>query len=81
MQLFCVKPTVHCLDSFSEFVQVFSVGKDDLIFTETLMYEQYMQKENLACKVILKDQYGYRRNSSGSGSFPPDHCRGWRKCH
>lgn len=58
MQLFCVKPTVHCLDSFSEFVQVFSVGKDDLIFTEILMYEQYMQKENLACKVILKDQYG-----------------------
>lgn len=58
MQLFCVKPTVHYLDSFSEFLQAFSVGSGDLIFTENLLYQQYMQRHPPACEIVLKDLYG-----------------------
>lgn len=57
MQLFCVKPAIHCVDRFSEFLREFSVGESDLLLTETLLYEQYIKREKPACRVLLKDQY------------------------
>ena len=58
MQMFCLKPAVHMFDTLHEFVQAFQPGADDLIFTEALQYEQYIKKEQLACRIILKDDYG-----------------------
>ncbi len=57
MELFCVKPTVHTFDKFCEFAEAFDLCESDLILTETIMYETYIKKENLSCKVILKDAY------------------------
>ena len=57
MQLFCVKPTVSTFDRFHEFAETFSLGAGDLIFTERVLFESYIQKEDLPCPVVLKDQY------------------------
>lgn len=58
MQLFCVKPTIHCFDTLREFLNAFPLGAEDLIFTETFLYRQYMEKETLSCRVLLKDDFG-----------------------
>lgn len=57
MQLFCVKPAVHMFDRFCDFVEAFSVAKEDLILTERILFETYIRKEALSCSVILKDVY------------------------
>lgn len=57
MQVFCLKPAVHLFDRFHEFVQTFSVGKGDLLFTERLFYERYLYPENLSCQILFKDDY------------------------
>ena len=57
MELFCVKPAVHMFDRFCEFQDAFSLGEKDLILTETILYETYLKKQNLPCRVILKDAY------------------------
>ena len=57
MELFCVKPAVHTFDRFDEFREAFALGEKDLILTETVLYETYMKKSDLPCRVILKDAY------------------------
>ena len=42
MQLFCVKPEIHFFDTLAEFVTAFDVGKDDLIFTEKVIFDGYL---------------------------------------
>ncbi len=57
MELFCVKPAVHTFDRFEEFREAFALGEKDLILTEKILYETYIKKLKLPCKVILKDAY------------------------
>ena len=57
MELFCVKPTVHMFDRFCEFQDAFALSEDDLILTETILYETYLKNQHLPCRVILKDVY------------------------
>lgn len=57
MQLFCVKPVVSYFERFHEFVDAFSLGAEDMILTEQILFESYVQKEHLPCHVFLKDQY------------------------
>lgn len=57
MELFCVKPTVHMFGRFCEFRDAFALSEKDLILTETILYEAYLQDQQLPCKVLLKDMY------------------------
>ncbi len=57
MQLFCVKPKVHMLDTFAEFAEEFALNKNDLLLTETILYDTFAKPLNLPCRVILKDTY------------------------
>lgn len=57
MQLFCVKPIVSCFDRLHDFAAEFSLGQEDLILTESVLFDSYIQKEHLPCPVILKDRY------------------------
>lgn len=57
MQLFCVKPVISGFDSFHAFAEAFALGAEDLILTESILYQRYLQKESLSCPLILKDQY------------------------
>ena len=57
MELFHVKPAVHMFDRFCEFQDAFALSEKDLILTETILYETYLKKQDLPCRVILKDTY------------------------
>ena len=58
MELFCVKPTVHLFDRFVQFAQAFSLGRTDMILTESVIYENYIRQAAPDCFVLLKDRYG-----------------------
>lgn len=57
MELFCVKPTVHMFEKFHEFKEAFELCETDMILTERILYETYVKKEKLNCKIIIKDEY------------------------
>ena len=57
MQLFCVKPKVHCIDTFAAFAAEFALGPRDLLLTETFLYERFIKAAGLSCPIILKDKY------------------------
>ena len=57
MQLFCVKPVISFFDRLHDFVAEFSLGPEDLILTERILFESHIRKERLSCPIILKDQY------------------------
>ena len=44
-------------DRFREFAEAFCLNGEDLILTETPMYEGYIKALSLPCHVILKDKY------------------------
>lgn len=58
MHLFCVKPTIHRFSTLAEFLSSFSVGQGDLLFTEQVLFRQYLEGRPLTCSVVIKDQYG-----------------------
>ena len=58
MELFCVKPTVHYLESFHAFTEEFALAETDLILTERVIYDRALVGEKgLKAHVILKDDY------------------------
>ena len=57
MQLFCVKPEIHFFDTLAEFVTAFDVGKDDLIFTEKVIFDGYLAPLELSAHILIRDDY------------------------
>src|SRR5690554_4706829 len=57
MQIFDVKPKVHLLGTFTEFAEEFALGENDLLLTETILFDRFVKPLNPACHVILKDTY------------------------
>lgn len=57
MELFCVKPKVHMVDTFAEFAEEFSLCETDLLLTEQIMYDLFAKPLQLPCHLILKDTY------------------------
>jgi 4-hydroxybutyrate dehydrogenase len=45
------------LGTFAEFAREFALGKNDLLLTETVLYDAFAKPLNLPCRVILKDAY------------------------
>lgn len=58
MQMFCVKPAVSCFVRLHDFIEAFAVGAEDLIVTESVLYERYLRQEAVSCPILQKDQYG-----------------------
>jgi len=57
MQLFCVNPKIHFFDNFADFTREFALTEDDLIFTEAVIYENYIRQLNLPCHILIRDEY------------------------
>lgn len=58
MELFCVKPAVHYLETFHAFVEASALSETDLILTESVIYDGVLAEEAcLRAHVILKDTY------------------------
>jgi len=57
MQLFSVNPKIHLFDTFTQFAGEFSLGEDDLVFTEAVIYNHYIEKLCLPCHIVIRDKY------------------------
>ncbi len=51
-------PQIHRCETFKKFAGEFALSRHDLIFTETIIYEQYIKEAGLECSLILRDEYG-----------------------
>lgn len=49
---------IHVYENFKEFVDEFKVGKEDLILTGSYIYNEFIQKLNLDCNLVLQNKYG-----------------------
>ncbi len=58
MNKFRIIPEVYIFDEVGEFIEKFSVGKDDLLVTNRFIYEPFMKKYNLSCQVIFQEEFG-----------------------
>lgn len=58
MQLFKLKTTVHSFDHFGEFAKAFELGANDLVITQSFLYEPFMKALNLPCVFIMQEKYG-----------------------
>ena len=58
MEKFQMRPIIYEFDTVKEFVQEFSLSKEDLVFTHSFLYEGYMRKLNLLSDVIFFEDYG-----------------------
>ncbi len=57
MQMFHCRARVHYFDTFAEFAKEFALSDTDLILTEKIMFSSFVEKLNLPCHIILKDEY------------------------
>ncbi len=58
MQFFKLKTTVHAFDHFEEFAREFKLGAEDLVITQSFLYEPFIKALNLPCTFIMQDKYG-----------------------
>ena len=57
MRLFSVAQQIRYYDTFKDFADEFSFADTDLIFTERILYDNYIARCRPACKVIIKDDF------------------------
>lgn len=57
MSAFKVVPAIQTIETLNEFIKVFHVGKQDLIFTDRCLYQSYFKTLGFTC--IIQDDYGY----------------------
>ncbi|NLU33263.1 MAG: 4-hydroxybutyrate dehydrogenase [Clostridiaceae bacterium] len=78
MQIFDVKPKVHLLGTFAEFAEEFGLGANDLLLTETILFDRFVKPLNPACHVILKDTYDPGEPNEQTVDSILNDIRGWK---
>ena len=56
--MFTVKTIINKYQTFSEFAEAFALSENDLVITQSFLYEPFMKSLNLPCTFILQDKYG-----------------------
>ena len=56
--MFTIKTTISNYQTFSEFAKAFDLSENDLVITQSFLYEPFMKLLNLPCVFILQDKYG-----------------------
>ena len=56
--MFTIKTTISNYQTFSEFAKAFDLSENDLVITQSFLYEPFMKPLNLPCVFILQDKYG-----------------------
>lgn len=59
MKLLEIKPEIHKFNSCLDFVEEFNITKEDLIFTNERLYNNFFKDLNLNCNYIFKDKYNF----------------------
>ena len=58
MMLLNIRPQVHRFDLFRHFAKDFKINKRDLIFTNDLLYREFIKPLHLDARVLCRDQFG-----------------------
>ena len=58
MYSFKLPTEIKIIDSISEFIEAMEISKQDLLITNAPIYEPYLKKHNLKCRVVFQENYG-----------------------
>lgn len=56
--MFSVKTSISTYKTFADFAKAFALSKDDLVITQSFIYDPYMKALNLPCTFVMQDKYG-----------------------
>lgn len=56
--MFTVKTNICSFDTFAEFAKNYALSENDLVITQSFLYEPFMKELNLPCCFVLQDKYG-----------------------
>lgn len=56
--MFTVKSNIHQFDNFEQFAREFQLDSDDLVITQSFIYEPYIKKLSLPCHFVMQEKYG-----------------------
>lgn len=57
MELFSVHPHIHFFETVRTFSEAFGLDAQDLIFTERVIYDNYIKPMALPCQIMIRDEY------------------------
>lgn len=57
MRLFGVNPDIHFFQTVRAFADEFKLDAQDLIFTEKIIFDNYVSPMNLPCQIMVRDDY------------------------
>ncbi len=57
MRLFSVNPEIHFFETIRAFSDAFGLDAQDLIFTEKVIYDNYICPMQLPCQIMVRDDY------------------------
>ncbi|GAA0122149.1 MAG: 4-hydroxybutyrate dehydrogenase [Clostridium argentinense] len=63
MMLLEIKPKIIKFDSCKNFIEDFSIGHEDLIFTNKFLYNTFLKEFELRCSYIFQEDYNLREPS------------------
>ena len=56
--MFTVKTTIHEFDTFAQFAENFNLGKNDLVITQSFIFDPYIKPLGLECSFVMQEKYG-----------------------
>ena len=56
--MFTVKTNICSFQTFGEFAKAFAISDNDLVITQSFLYEPFMKHLNLPCSFIMQEKYG-----------------------
>lgn len=56
--MFTVKSNIHQFNTFGEFAKAFELGANDLVITQSFIYDPYIKPLGLACTFVMQEKYG-----------------------
>lgn len=56
--MFTVKTNISTYKKFKDFAESFALSDDDLVITQSFIYEPYMRQLDLPCVFVMQDKYG-----------------------
>lgn len=56
--MFSIKTNIQQFETFGQFAEACHLGKDDLVITQSFIYEPYIKPLGLECHFVMQEQYG-----------------------
>ncbi|MBR1644714.1 MAG: 4-hydroxybutyrate dehydrogenase [Bacteroidales bacterium] len=56
--MFTVKTNISQFDTFKQFAEAFNLNENDLVITQSFIYEPFMKELNLKCNFVMQEKYG-----------------------